>query len=389
MFRDSFFLKGFFIFILLNLFLYIFIAQYYQLIPFNTFNYQENAHHHIPDNRVIGKTFNLTNALAQFDAQWYIKIADIGYPTNPEYQDMKNKSVMNSLTFAFFPLYPIVLNITNQIFHNIELTAFIISQIFLIANFISLFFITTKLFDKKIALITSFLLFLSPFSIVFRSYYSENLILFLLLWFSYFLIKKRLFIASGFLSFLLITKGNLLLLYPLYTYFLMDKKVRIDFKNKLLLTMIPLILIAIWVIFCDLKTVDPLFFMKIQSQWFSSPLPPIIYNYVLVGSFFELPLHYFHASKIDVLTVIIIPVILYFSKDKLPKELFWISVFLYTTPLLVKDLMAFSRIQLINFPIFIGLTLILKPYLSYSLIFIFYLLLLFTSLYFVNWYWVG
>src|SRR5438105_3381549 len=86
-----------------NMLLYGWMAMFHSLIPFDKFDYQINAHHYVTDNRINGGTFSLVRAIGQYDAQWYLKIANSGYPTHPRNMDVNDKATMDGLSYAFFP----------------------------------------------------------------------------------------------------------------------------------------------------------------------------------------------------------------------------------------------------------------------------------------------
>src|SRR5882762_6714068 len=109
---------SFHLFILINSFLYIFLQFFHTAIPFSSFDYTYNAHHYLKDPRIENKSFNLLNALGQYDGQWYLKIADKGYPFHPKTTDLNNKSVMDGLTYNFFPLLPLCIAFVNVLFKN-------------------------------------------------------------------------------------------------------------------------------------------------------------------------------------------------------------------------------------------------------------------------------
>lgn len=70
-------------------------------------------------------------------------------------------------------------------------------------------------------------------------------------------------------------------------------------------------------------------------------------------------------------------------------QLWWMSFLIWIAPLLLKDLMSYSRYQIISFPLFIFLAGNISGWKFYALCLVFLGLLLVTSLYFVNWQWVG
>lgn len=390
---NSKFLISLILFILINIALYFFIIQFHNLVRFNSLNYELNAHHYLPDTRFQGRDFDLFNALGQFDAQWYLKIADSGYPKNPQVTNMEDKRVMDGLTYAFFPLYPWLISLIDKFINNIELSAFVLTQVLLIANFVSLYFAVQKLFTSSLALKTVFLFFLYPLSIFYRSYFAEGLLLLLLIWFSYFLIQKRYVTSAIFISLLNITKGNILLLNLLFIYYWWQNQQKSQPKvsDYLVIGVIILTPLLFWSGFNFIQTGHWDYFLAIQSYWFKAPpIVVTIYNFALVTFFLPfLPLHYFHASKIDSLMILVTLLLLVKSFKVLPRKLWWISFLVWLTPLLIKDTLSFSRLQIISFPLFIYLAMLLKRQVYFLTIFSFGILLFFMALLFINWYWIG
>lgn len=382
------------VFILLNIFLYLFITAFHSKIGFNSYNYIYNSHHFFEDGRIKNeKNFNLLRALGQYDAQWYLKIASTGYPKYPQVSKIDDKSTMNGLTYAFFPLYPMILRLVDYLISNIELSAFLVSNILLIVNFASLYFVVGKLFDKNLGLKTAFLIFLFPFSIFFRSYFTEGLQLLLLVWFGYFFVKKNFLISAVFLSLINISKGNLLLLNLVFLILLFraafDRKLSvIRLAGLALIIFTPLLG---WTVFNFLQTGNYLYFYSVQKSWFDcgfifcAPLN----NLYVITYFLQLPFHYFHASKIDVFIVFIALVTLIKSRNFLPREWWWMSFAIFITPLLVKDLLSYTRLQMISFPLFLYIASSVNKVSFTILIVVLFAALFFTSLFFVNWYWVG
>ncbi|OGM15782.1 hypothetical protein A2V56_02520 [Candidatus Woesebacteria bacterium RBG_19FT_COMBO_42_9] len=383
--------NGLILFFALNALLYLFIVQFNQKVEFNKYNYLYNAHHFLEDPRVNGGKFNLFRALGQYDSQWYLKIASFGYPKNPSPPDINNKSEMGGATFAFFPLYPIFLSLINILVKNIEVSAFLLSNISLIANFISLTYIVGKLYKFSLALKTAFLLFLFPFGIFFRSYYPESLLLLFLTWFSFFLIKKNFLASSIFLSLMNVTKGNLLLLNFVFFYFLYRNfKKQGGLYSKYLITILVVIIpFSSWIIFNYLKTGNPIYFYTTQGVWYGNTFPGPLLTIYSVFNFPRLPFHSFHFSQVEIIVMLTLLVLLIKSKKYLLKELWFISFFIWLAPLFLRDTMSFTRYQSISFPLFIYLAYSLKGKAYWMVAGLFFVGLFITSLFFVNWYWVG
>lgn len=380
--------------VLLNLALYVFIYLFHEKVKFNVENYYYNSHHYKPDTRLKPLGFSLINVLGQFDAQWYLKIAKKGYPEviKKEINPM-NRSLMGSMSYAFFPLYPTTLRFLNIPINNIELTAFIFSNFMIIINVISLIYVIGKKMSEKIAVKASVLLFLFPFSIFFRSYFTESLFLFLLIWYSHFLIKKRMVLSSALFGLLNITRGSAVLLYVPHLYFLLReyRAKTISFTKLLASVSFSVIPLALWSLFNYFQTGDFLYFMKVRSEWIGgiNIINRVTENLKKIATPDYQELHHFDSSKVDIFIIFAVFVFLISSFKILNRKLWIISLCLFLSPLIFNSLMSFSRMQIISFPIFIYLATILKGK-WFALVSVGFAVGLFIiSLYFVNWHWIG
>lgn len=387
------FKKALIIFIFINLFLYLYMWKFNNLLPFRSDLYLYSSHHYLYDDRISGGKFDFLRSLGQWDAQWYLKIADSGYPKNPQVTSMEDKNVMDGLTYAFFPLYPALLAIFNLFIGYIELSAFIFSLMLLGANFYSLYFVVSKIYNENIAYKTTFLLFLFPFSIFYRSYFTEGLFLLLLIWYAYFLIQRKWLKASFSQGLLIITRPNGLFLLPV-TIYLFIREFAIKNRNfsKLIINLLLIFgFFTIWLVFNWKMTGNIFFWKDVQTSWFSSQsiLEILNHNYLLLKNFVKLPLHDIHASKIDLLIFYIAGWIIIYSYSFLKKELWWTAFVIWFIPLMLKDSSAYSRYQSVSFPVFIYLASLLNKKSFAVMAAVFYALLLFISLYFVNWNWIG
>ncbi len=388
---DNNLLITFLLFIILNLALYFFILWKYALMPFNGINYLYSAHHFLPDPRITHGSFNFLRALGQYDAQWYLKIAAEAYPYHPTVTSMANKTVMDGLTYAFFPLYPSIVAATNIFFHNIETSAFIVANILMLVNFFSLYIVLTKTFPRQIVLKASLLLFAVPFSLFFRSYYTEGIYLFFLIWLSYSMMHNKLGTAALLLGLLNITKANGWLL-NIYFFYILGKKVykkEMSLKKAFLFLIFLALPFIVWMIYTYSQTGNPLYFFSVRTAWSNYGFGALQHNISMLLLFPNLPIHAFHLSQIDDLSIIITGVLLFFAKKLLPSTLWWISFCLWLSPLLVTDTMSFSRYQAVSFPLFVYVAAVAKPW-QYYLLFITSLFFLFmVSIAFVNWNWLG
>ena len=300
---------------------------------------------------------------------------------------------MEGLTYAYFPLYPILLRTANVFFRNIELTAFVTANFLLVANFWALWRLLAKVYSAKIAIKTAYLLFLFPLSVFFRSYFAEGLFLFLLIWFAYCLNQKRFLKAAFFLSLLVITRSSGLFLAIPFLYFLW-KQLRtkeLQFEKALVALIISIIPLFGWLAYCFKQTGNPFYFYTVRSAWFQQDFPfaPLWHNFLLIIQFTRLPFHYFHTSAVDILVIFLSLYLVVKSQQFLSKSLWLISLVLAITPLVVTDTMSYTRYQIVSFPLFIYLANSLNGWLYWLVIVGFTAGLFIVSLYFVNWYWIG
>lgn len=393
MFHTRLFRQTFLLFVIINLLFYGCIVFFHSRVRFHTFNYVKNAHHFEADVRVQGHNFSLINALAQFDAQWYLKIAGTGYPDSPKVTEMTNKNIMDGLSYAFFPLYPILISLVHAVIPDLDFAAFILSLLLLSVNFVSLWYCVTKIYSEKTAARTVTLLFLFPFSVFFRSYFSEGLFLLLLVWYSYFLVFRKWNAVFLLQSLLAVTRPTGLFLYPISLFFIWKdlKKQTVSIAHALQLFLLSLFPFAVWILYNHVHTGNPLYWYFMQSAWYRSSglINTVTSNIVHIMSFPVLAFHSFHSSKVDVLIFLYCGIILYLSRKKLKTELWLISFTFWFFPLLSKDLLSFSRYQTVSFPLFVYLAQALSRRWYFILCTVCIILLLLTGLYFVNWWWVG
>ncbi len=383
------YLSSFFLF---QIILYTWMILMRYAVPFHVehFNNFHNKHFETELRDKVPKNF--FKNLVIYDAKWYLFLSSRFYET-PTSEDFENPPYSRRvLQFAFFPLYPLTLSMFHNIspFQNIETSAFIVSIILQIATSIIMFLFIKRIANEKIALYTSLLLFFAPFSIFFRSYYTEILFLFLLVLFCFFVFNKQYIIAAFFLGLLTVTRGTAILLLSLFSVYLLleYKKKHIRLIYLFISMVISILPITLWMVICYQKTGNPIFFISVKQYWLHTtfPLLRIIHAFSIYPF---LPFHTFHASKLDAFMIVLIGFLLYKSRMSIPRFLWWIGFCLWITPLLSHDTMSFSRYQSVNFPIFLYLALIMKRSMFLTSFIASFALLAIVSLLFLNYHWMG
>jgi len=379
------FRKNLLLFCAFNCLLYVWIIMAHGLIPFHAFDYASKAYHFLPDSRAVNiGSFNLLQALGQYDAQWYLRIAANGYP----------RTIGNVLehAYAFPPLYPALLAVFRQVFSDSLLGAFVLTQVLLIAEFCAIYWLVARWYSEDLATKTVWLVFAYPFSIFLRSYFSEGLFLLLLAllldsqrnqtWFRGILFgvgltMTRFFGAVG----LMVLHAQILIAFY---------KKRVSFWKLIICIILSITPFVLLMLFYRLQTGDPLYFINIQLAWIKPhntfPGSAMLWSIV---HFFKLSWHSVHSSRIDVTLVLTFGLLVVLSRKWLPKNWWFMALLIWLAPILTSDTMSASRHQLMNLPIFIYAAHKLQgrwytATLALSIVGLFVVAILFSS-----WQWVG
>lgn len=389
LFESKSFRLHFCLFIVFNVLLYGWMMFAHNLVSFQNQNYTYSSHHYKADSRIENPdSFNLLDALAQYDAQFYLQIADDGYSVNDE--DWSNKTTDSKISYAFPPLYPILISALNIFTNSIVVSAFVVTQITLLASFVAVYWLISRFKNELLAQKTVWLLYLFPFSIFFRSYFSEALFIIILVLLLDSLLKQKRIISSIAVGLLTITRlvGVSLILLWFAKLVIDTKLLRVRVKQAVMYALVSLVPLVGWMAFNYISAGSALFFIDVREAWLKTQIPPIS-TLEPVTNFFSLHLHMFHSSKIDILMLCFFGILLYFSRNWLPRSWWWVAFVIWITPILTSDTMSASRYQMVNLPLFIYLSHILKGKVYKASIAICLLGLLLVSVLFVNWFWIG
>lgn len=380
------------VFVIFNIFLYWFADFYADRILFNEYNHLYAANRFLTDPRVENKSANLFQKLAVWDAQWNLKVAADGYPKHPVLPKKEEKTQMGGALYAFYPAYPLLIKAIQMSIGDLLISAFVLTFVLLAVGFLSLAAVVGRVMGIGTGIKTAWLMFLFPASIFWRSYYADGLVLLPVIWFGYFLYKKNFNLAAILLGFINLTKGRLYLLNLVWLGVIVSALIKKEMTIMQAIKKMALLVLMFlpWPVFNYMQTGDAFYFVKTVKFWYEVPVwKSLIYNFGWVLNFLNLPLHGFHFSKIEVVTVFIFGFLLIKSRRMLPEIWWWMAVAIFVGPLLVRDLTSFTRYQAINFPIFVYLAKQLSGSGYKTLLGISTLGLLWTSLLLFNWYWIG
>lgn len=186
--------------------------------------------------------------LANWDGRHFLDIARSGY--------------INKEQYAFFPLYPITINLLSRIINiDIFYSAILIN---LAASFGSIFFFL-KLTAKYNKEAVRAVLFLSifPTSFYLIAVYSESLFLLFSLLTFFFAEKKNFFAAAVFASFSLLTRITGIAVVLSLGVYLYNAKM----KEKLLATTISFSGFILYCIYLYFQTGYPFYFLEAEQNW--------------------------------------------------------------------------------------------------------------------------
>ena len=319
------------------------------------------------------QNLDLINLRVHWDSFWYLKIATEGYKYIP--------GQMSSI--AFFPLYPSLIWAVSQASISPALAGWVISTIALGVGLIFLFKLVKKFHPEidPISPITYLLIF--PTAFFLNSVYTESLFLALSIIFFYFLLSKRFFMATIFLSLASLCRMNGLFLFIpfIFEYFRVFGLKRM-FNLNLLSYPLACVGILSFLFYQYITFNEPLAFLKSQMEWGR--------EFTLNSEHFLLtsPSSYMNLST-DVLffiTCLVCGILL--IKYIRPSY----GIYVLTTALVVVStgtLMSFSRFTLILFPIFILIASIKNTQIRFGWQLLSTLLLAAFTILFVNNYWAG
>ena len=321
----------------------------------------------------IGKEGNFFESLKNWDGGHYIGIAQNGYSEKFQY--------------AFFPLYPITINLLNNFVGNYLLSAVLISIISTFFGLQLLYKLMSLDFDRKIAdkVIAGILIF--PTSFYFLTAYSEGLFFLLTIAAFYFLRTRKLFWAVVFASLASATRlsGLAVVLGLIIEVYLTEG---INKKNWYIL-LSPLGFL-IYCYFLYTNTGDPFYFITAENHWLRSLSIPGLGFWETLKSIFT---PQFIEKNITAVTDLIFSifglgmVIRAFRFLPISYCLFaFISVAL---PLFTPSLSSIPRFLLPVFPIFILLAFIKDRNLSFFYQLLFIMLLSAFSIMYISGKWVA
>jgi hypothetical protein len=377
-------------------------------------SYRQNYHHH----RVIGRyerpaRFDFFELWVAADAQWYLAIADDGYPTRDGFDRGTTSATAapreiaerdTQIKYAFFPLWPLTMRALTVLGMRAEVAGFLLANALGLVASLVLFGLLERRWDRGVAFGSVVLLFASPFALFFSVPFSESLFLLLAVLATSAVERERFAWAALWIGLAVVTRatGVALLLLPIgWIAAKAWSARRVEPRSARPLAWLALSALApvAYLAFLWKRTGDPLFFNVVTKGWggaqgLESPWKNLVHNtWETLRSFDAMPWHAFHRSQLDFLVLVVALVLLAIGARILPLHQWLLAAGLLAIPLLTKDLMSFGRYSVVAWPLACVPVLAVRPEVRRVLVWSLTPLLVIAQMAaaarFVNWEWVG
>lgn len=323
-----------------------------------------------------------------YDVDWYTTIAEFGYLINPH-------------TYVFFPLYPMLVRIFSHLQINFDLSAMLVSNIFLFLSLIFFYKLVRLDYSEELSWRTIIYLLLFPTAFYLGVGYTESLYLFLVLASFYFARQNKWILAGIMAGFLSATRlvGVIMFVVLIVEYL---EQIKWNLKkiklNILAILLAPIGLITYMYLLYN-RLQDPLKFLSAyeNSDWDRSPLNLQVFKTIVdnikeivnFSKILNLDFTYYYAI-IDTLPLLLFIGLGVWILIKVRKSYATFIFLSLLPPLLSGSLTSINRFLLVLFPAFIVLAIIGENKYINWLIVVFSSLMLgaFVSA-FVNGWWVA
>ncbi|HJZ10986.1 MAG TPA: mannosyltransferase family protein, partial [Acidobacteriota bacterium] len=329
---------------------------------------------------------NVLEMWTRWDSEWYLLIAEKGYRSYESFKDFGHGKYLPQDATKFFPAYPIGIRLLTYVTRSSVLSGWILSNVAALAFLFYFYSLTSNLIDKEAAFGASLFYIFFPTSFFFNAVYSESLFLAALLAGFYYIEKKNLFAGCAAIALAILTRPQGLLALPALLWLVIRA-----FPQKKALAGIAMLLAAIipfagYLIFLNTTFGSSQWFALSQNYWRGESRYPL---YALVRFFqSDIAIHGQHNSIIDFSFAMFHLLILALSFRMITAP-YWIYSLLILLVPLSSSLFSFSRLGLVNFPLFIYLGGKITGRWSFALQTLFAMLLTFFMAAFANWFWVG
>lgn len=284
----------------------------------------------------INENFDFWSSHAQWDGGHFLRIIDKGYTSDQD--------------FAFFPLFPLLIDFFNNFYDNPLIWGLALTHISFVLFLVVFYKYLEKRSTQKTALasIITFITFPTTFFAV--SLYSESLFLLFAALTFFFLSKKQFLKAAIAVSLASLTRlvGMTLAISLFYSYLTRSGLTKV--KNGLLVLFLSLAGIVIYSLFLQVNFGDPFKYLTSQSFWqreVADPVTTVLSYLPGVLTFRSFPNDY-----LDLFLTLLFIVILIMGARKIPSSLWIFSLLVILIPASTGTLSSMPRYLLASLGVF-------------------------------------
>lgn len=295
---------------------------------------------------------------ANFDGRHYLNIATVGY---------------KNFDFAFFPLYPLVINILGRV---LPISHLYLGIIVSLSTFLASLFIIYKIvrldFNNKTAFLTLSFISFFPLSFFYSSVYSDALFLLLSVSSFYFARRGNWLLAGLFGGLTTLTRLSGVALLPalFFEWYLQNKKPLSEWKElvgqffktafpTLTLTLLGLL---IYLLYLQIYQGDFLLFQKSMVAWRQNEFvfpPQVIFRYLKIFFLVDKGLLVYWVSMLEFVSMILYFALTFYVAKRARLSYAIFMFFIFLLPTFTGTFAGMPRYILHTFPAFIGLALLL------------------------------
>ena len=313
------------------------------------------------------------NVFYHFDGGHFLGIAQNGY--------------VEKFQYAFFPLYPLLINIWHYVVGNFAISGLLVSLVSAVVGVWLLYKLVKEEFDEPVAKKTIFFLLIFPTSFFLLLAYSESLCLALIIADFSFYKKRNLPLTTLFAALASATRLSAVAL-VLTLWVIEFSRNHINRKNFILL-FAPAGLIM-YMIYLFNQTGNPLYFLEAERHWLRVLSVPGFGVWQLINQIF-MPdfLSKYPTALLDLISFVLGFGLILRSFRFLNREYSLYALFSILIPLSTSSLASFPRFLILIFPIFIVLALMKNKVWQIIYVGVSFLLLCLFSMMYIQGVWVS
>lgn len=304
--------------------------------------------------------WHILNMWANFDGLQYLDISQYWYGVFPH----------TDKSFAFFPMYPIVIRAVNSVIHNNLLAGLLVSHLSLVIALYFLFKLLRLDYSQKTVALTISILLFFPTSFFFGSYYTESLFLLISVLVFYFA-RQGLFLPAALFALLgSATRVTGVFLWPalaLEFYLYHRKNIKQMFNPDAVWLILPPLGLLSYMRYQFKKTGDALYFITSQPAFGANRtvdkvilIHQVLYRYVKMMIFVDHTTPLFFSVLLEFITGCLFLALIIYGISRLRLSYLVYVAASFFLPTFTGTFSSMPRYVLVLFPLFALLATVLE-----------------------------